>query len=255
MPVLAYILIFAFLGGLISLLLGALLLTRERFSKQFSHLLAPFAAGTLLGTAFLDLLPEAAERDHANISRIFLYTLVGILLFFLFERFVLFFHHHHQHGDDKEAHSKTEATVPLVIIGDVIHNFIDGVVIAGTFLVSIRLGIVTSLAVAAHEIPHEIGDFSILLHRGLSRSKVLLFSVLSSVATMLGALVTYLVGPAVVHSLPFFLSMTSGFFIYIAASEIIPELHHEHRVSYAVLESVLLLTGAFVIGVAAHFLG
>ncbi|HVT03218.1 MAG TPA: ZIP family metal transporter [Thermoanaerobaculia bacterium] len=251
MPVLAYILLFSFLGGLISLILGGLLLTRETFSRQFSHLLAPFAAGTLLGTAFLDLLPEASERDHTHI---FLYTLEGMIIFFLFERFVLFFHHHHQHGEN-ESHEKTEATVPLVIIGDVIHNFIDGVVIAGTFLVSIRLGIVTSLAVAAHEIPHEIGDFSILLHRGLSRSRVLLFSVLSSVATMLGALVTYLVGPAVIHSLPFFLSMTSGFFIYIAASEIIPELHHEHRVSYAILESALLLTGAAVIGVAVHFLG
>jgi len=149
--ILAYILLFTFLGSVVSLVGGILLLTREKFALKISHFLASFAAGTLLGTVFFDLLPEAAEIEGGGIN-IFFWTLIGILIFFLLERFI----HHHDHHDHGKNHGDKRSIIPLIIIGDSLHNFIDGVAMAATFLISIPLGIVTSLAVAAHEIPQEI---------------------------------------------------------------------------------------------------
>lgn len=178
MSVLGYILVFTFLGSILSLIGGVILLYKEKFAVKSSHFLASFAAGALLGVAFLDLLPEASEHaEELGLEvNVFLWTLIGLLAFFLLERFIHWFHHHHEHT---QKHIK-QTTVPLVIIGDGVHNFIDGVAIAATFMVSIPLGIVTAIAVAAHEIPQEIGDFGILLHRGLKRGKRYYFGILSA---------------------------------------------------------------------------
>ncbi|MBP9719520.1 MAG: ZIP family metal transporter, partial [Candidatus Levybacteria bacterium] len=178
MTTLGYILVFTFIGSVGSLIGGLLLLSHQKFAMKISHFLAAFAAGTLLGAAFFDLLPEASEHvEEAGSSvDIFLWTLIGIIFFFFIERFLHWFHHHEDFHSDE--HTKT--TVPLIIVGDTIHNFLDGIVIALTFLVSIPLGIVTTLAVAAHEIPQEIGDFGLLLHKGLSRKKVILVNILSA---------------------------------------------------------------------------
>jgi zinc and cadmium transporter len=244
MSTLGYVLVFSTASSVISLIGGLLLLSREKFAYTFSRLLAPFAAGTLLGTAFLDLLPESYEMAEGRWD-IFFWTLVGILFFFMLERFVRWFHHHHQHEHDEEG--KGSATVPLIVFGDTVHNFIDGVVIAGTFLVSIPVGIVSSIAIAAHEIPQEIGDFGILLNQGVPRAKVLLYNVLSAGATLVGALLTYFIGQAVIGLLPLFLSITAGFFIYIAASDIIPEIHNTRRKGFAMIDGGLLLAGVSVI--------
>ena len=166
MSTLIYIIIFTTLGSLLALIGGLFLLIRKELSHSVTHALAAFAAGALLGAAFLDLLPEAFHHmeelgvENAE-GQIFLFVLIGILLFFLLERFIHWFHHHHhRHSEDQK---ELKPVVPLVIFGDGVHNFIDGMVIGATFLVDIRLGIITTLAIAAHELPQEIGDFGILL--------------------------------------------------------------------------------------------
>src|SRR3990167_7543162 len=140
---------------------------------------------------------------------VFFYTLVGIVIFFLIERFIHWFHHHEEfHEHQKE--SKT--TLPLIIIGDTMHNFIDGVVIAATFMANPSLGIITSLAVFAHELPQEIGDFGLMLHKGMKRKKIIWVNILSAAFAFLGAIMTYLLGNVLEGYIPILLSLTAGFF-------------------------------------------
>jgi len=253
MSVLAYIIIFSLGGSLLSMTGGIVLLSREDMAGRLSRLAAPFAAGALLGTAFLDLLPEAAEAGGNAVLR---WTLVGVILFFLLERFVLEFHHQHTHSHEPEAAPEMrDAAVPLIVLGDTVHNFIDGVVIAGTFLVSIPMGIVTTLAVAAHEIPQEIGDFGLLLHRGVSKKKVLTYNVLSGMATVVAAVMTYFIGPKIVPTMPVFLALTAGFFVYIAASDLIPEIHRKGaKNASGMLDTALLLVGVAVVWIGIGLL-
>jgi len=222
MSTLTYILLFTLIGSIGSLIGGLVLLWRKQFALKISHFLASFAAGVLLGTAFFDLLPEAMREGEKLEINIFFWTLLGIVIFFLMERFIHWFHHHGEfHEHDKESKS----TVPLIIISDTVHNFIDGIVIAATFLISVPLGIVTTLAVAAHEIPQEIGDFGLLLHKGLERKKIIAVNVLSAAAAFVGAIMTYTLGDILQIYIPVFLALTAGFFIYIATSDLIPEIH------------------------------
>lgn len=238
MSVLGYIIVFSFIGSVVSLIGGIALLANERFAKKIAHLLSAFAGGALLGTAFFDLLPEAtADAGGVNV---FLWTLIGVLSFFLLERFI----HHHS-----ESHNfgEKDPVISLIVIGDTVHNFIDGVAVAATFLISIPLGIVTSLAVAAHEIPQEIGDFGLMLHKGVKSSKVLWINFFSALAAMLGAILTYLMKDQVGGLLPAALGLTAGFFIYIAASNLIPEIHSREDKKLAFWETVMLLVGVIVI--------
>jgi len=252
MSTLSYILLFTLLGSIGALVGGLILLSREKFTLKISHFLASFAAGVLLGTAFLDLLPEALhEGEEAEID-VFLWTLLGVILFFIMERTIHWFHHHEQYHEHQKE-SKT--TVPLIVIGDTVHNFIDGVVIATTFMVSIPLGIVTALSVFAHEVPQEIGDFGLLLHKGLRRKQVILVNILSASVAIGGALLTYSLGDVLVPYVPILLSLTAGFFIYIALSDLIPEIHYERRKGFASLESILLLVGVLVIWLSVTYLG
>jgi len=252
MSTLTYILLFTFLGSIAALLGGVILLSKEKLALKISHFLASFAAGILLGSAFFDLLPDAVhEAEDLNINAHF-WTLIGIVVFFLIERFIHWFHHHEGYHEDDDKKSKS--TVPLIIIGDTMHNFMDGVVIAATFLVSIPLGVVTALAVATHEIPQEIGDFGLLLHKGLPRKKIILVNILSASAAFVGAIMTYLLGNVLENYIPILLALTAGFFIYIAASDLIPEIHHEKRRGFAIIESVLLLLGIVVILISTSFI-
>lgn len=257
MSTLSYILLFTFIGSIGALIGGLLLISKEKFALRVSHFLASFAAGTLLGTAFFDLLPEAAhhvEEEQSDIN-IFFWTLLGIILFFFIERFIHWFHHHEDYHEHEEFHKhESKTSVPLIIIGDTVHNFIDGVVIAATFMVSIPLGIITTLAVAAHEIPQEIGDFGLLLHKGMKRIKIIYVNVLSALAAFAGAILTYFMGDMIEYALPIFLAITAGFFIYIASSDLIPEIHHERRKGFALIESLLLVLGIIVIMVSVSFL-
>ncbi len=200
MNLLAYILLFNFLGSLISIIGGFVLLGKPQLFARISHYITSFAAGALLATAMFDLLPGAIEEgEHVGVSmgQVFLYALSGIIFFFLLERLLHWFHHH-----SMEEHTiQGRPVVPLLIVGDTIHNFIDGVAIAATFAISIPLGIVTTFAVGAHEIPQEIGDFGVMLHHGVKRAKVLLINVLSALASFAGALLAFYFGEQIfLHS-------------------------------------------------------
>lgn len=250
MSTLGYILLFTFIGSLGALIGGVILLSKEKFALKISHFLASFAAGILLGTAFFDLLPEAVhEGEEAGIN-VFPWALFGIVLFFLLERFIHWFHHHEEFHKDEESKS----TLPLIIVGDTMHNFIDGVVIAATFMVSVPLGIATSISVFVHEFPQEIGDFGLMLHKGLSRRKIILVNILSAGVAFLGAIITYLLGNILGAYIPMLLAVTAGFFIYIASSDLIPEIHHEKRKGFAFIESLLLVVGVIVMAVSVSLL-
>ncbi|MBU2632146.1 ZIP family metal transporter [Patescibacteria group bacterium] len=238
-----YILFFTFLGSIISLIGGIILLFKRDLTLKISHLLISFAAGTLLGTAFFDLLPEALDLSEK--STVFSWTLLGMLTFFVLERFIHWFHYHSE--EQGTEHGKAEPTIPLIVFGDTLHNFIDGVVIAATFLVSFPLGVITTMAVAAHEIPQEIGDFAILLQKGLSRKKVLIINLLSSASALIGALLMFFMRDSIESTLPIALSITAGFFIYIASSDLIPEIHHEKRKGFAFYETMLLFLGVILV--------
>lgn len=253
MSVISYIIIFTFIGSIASLMGGILLIFRKEFAMRVSHYLAAFAAGTLLAGAFFDLLPEAIEHTletGGEVHNVLLWTVAGILIFFFLERSIHWFHHDHS-----TVHDNVEPTVPLVILGDTVHNFIDGIVIGSTFLISIPLGIVTTIAIAAHEIPQEIGDFGILLHNGLSRIKIIFVNVLSAAAALFGALIAYAIGDSIEGLLPAFLAITAGFFIYIALADIIPGIHNSHKRGRAYLETAMVFIGiAVVYFITSYFL-
>lgn len=241
-----HIIIFSLIGGVVSLIGGLILLSKKSWAENLAKYATPFAAGALLAAVFTDLLKEAVVSSEA--SSVFLYCLVGILVFFLAERFLRWFHHHHT---DEEGHH-SDATAGLVIAGDTLHNALDGVVIAASFLVSIPTGIVTTMAVAAHEIPQEIGDFGLLLKKGLSRRKVIMVNILSALATTATALLTFWIGA---DRLPIgaLLGLSAGFLLYIAMSDIIPSIHDDVEVKKLFdIRPLLLVLGVVVVSLSVN---
>ncbi|HRN96205.1 MAG TPA: ZIP family metal transporter [Candidatus Levybacteria bacterium] len=252
MSVIEYIFLFTFLSSILSLIGGIVLMLWQKFAIRISHFLSAFAAGTLLGAAFLDLIPEAAEHAYeAGIEgEIFIWILVGILFFFFLERFIRWFHQHeHPHKSKSDTH-----TIPLIILGDSMHNFIDGVVIAATFTISIPLGIVTAIAVAAHEIPQEIGDFGVLLKKGMSASKAIILNVASALSSLLGATLFLLIGSNIENSVPYLLAITAGFFIYIALSDLVPEIQDQGHRKLAAIEITCMLLGIVLILIVTNLI-
>jgi zinc and cadmium transporter len=238
-----HIIFFSLIGGLISLVGGLLLLSRENTATALAKYATPFAAGALLAAVFMDLLKDGLE--HAVPDTVLMSALAGTILFFFAERFLRWFHHHHDHADEKNA------SLALIIAGDTIHNALDGVAIAAAFLISVPTGIVTTIAVAAHEIPQEIGDFGLMLHKGLSRGKVLLVNALSAVATTVMAVLTFALGSREALPLGILIGLSAGFLLYIALSDIIPEIHHQApRHKLLDWQPILLLLGAVVVTVS-----
>lgn len=232
-------------GSVFSLVGGVALLGNKMLRDKAIRYGLPFGAGALLAAAFLSLLPEALEGSDAH--SVALYALGGFLVFFVLERLLGWFHHHESHHHDKAHGQRDKTHQALVIIGDTLHNAIDGVAIGAAFLVNPAAGIGTALAVAAHEIPQEIGDFSILLGKGMRPRNVILVNVLSALATVVTALATYLLGGAADFNPALLLAVAAGFFIYIAASDIIPDIHEKPR-GEGNAQAVMLLIGVVVIG-------
>ncbi len=233
-------------GSALSLIGGLYLIYGKAGIGTLQRVAVPFAAGALLAAAFLDLLPEAIE--HGEASEVLQLTMVGLLLFFILERSLNWFHHHHD-DEGSNAHRRNSS---LIIIGDTLHNFIDGLAIGAAFLVDPAVGLVTTAAIAAHEIPQEIGDFGLLLAKGMSRRNVLLVNVLSAVATLIGAALIYGLGGEIGISESVLLSITAGFFIYIAASDIIPTIHAEPERKWANIQTIVLILGIVLVGAAAQ---
>lgn len=241
-----YVIVFSLLGGVISLLGGVILLSKKTWADKLARYATPFAAGALLAAVFLDLLPEGVEQ--AEPYTVMLSALVGMLLFFFAERFLHWFHHHHS---DEKAHK--DANTSLIIVGDTLHNALDGVAIAASFLVSVPTGIITTIAVAAHEIPQEIGDFGLLLKKGMSRKKVLLVNVLSALATLFTAVLVFWLGSDSRLPLGVLLGLSAGFLLYIAASDIIPTIHDETpKDKLFDIRPILLLFGAVLVGLTIN---
>ena len=231
------VLIFSLLGGVVSLFAAIILINNRRTADGLAKYATPFAAGVLLAAAFTDLLPEALHDSADEPRAVLIWALVGMLAFFMLERFLRFFHHHHEHGKEKANNS-------LVIIGDTLHNALDGIAIGAAFLIDTPTGIIATMAVAAHEIPQEIGDFGLLLKNGMEKSKVILFNILSALATTLTALITFNLGGSDNFPIPALLALTAGFFIYIASSDIIPGIHETIEKGKRDIRPWLLLLGA-----------
>jgi zinc and cadmium transporter len=236
------VIFYSLIGGVFSLIGGVLLLSRKNTAMTLARYATPFAAGALLAAAFFDLLPEAVELTAEGAA--FRWILGGMLAFFFLEHFLHWFHHHHEHGEKEK-----QAASSLIIIGDSLHNFLDGIAIGAAFLINAPIGIVTTLAVAAHEIPQEIGDFGLLLKAGYSRKNVLLINIASAFMTVIGALGIFTFGRNADLPLGELLAITAGMFIYIAGSDLIPTIHDEAKGKRMYLASVLLLLGVLSVGV------
>jgi zinc and cadmium transporter len=224
------------LGGLGGLLVASgVLLIRDRLRAKLVPWLVSYAVGALLGISMMGLLPESLESLPA--ARVFATLLGGILLFFILEKLVLW---RHCHTHDCEVH---ESTVASVMIGDTFHNFVDGAVIAAAVLTSVPLGVSTAVAVAAHEIPQEIGDFAILLHAGYTRRKALLLNVLSALASAAGAIGAFLAFDFVPRTLPYFLVLAASSFLYVAMADLIPGLHRGRTDASSLRQIILIALG------------
>lgn len=255
MTLLSWIIIFSLVGGVLSVIAASsFLVLPEKWRGHLLPHLVSYAIGALLGAAFLGLLPHAMLGAPDDVHNISMTVLIGLLMFFLLEKLVLWRHCHHDdcevHTPEEEHHShrhRENAAGKLVLLGDAVHNFVDGILIAAAFMTDIHLGIVTALAVAAHEIPQEVGDFAILLHSGFSRSKALLYNILSSLTTILGALLAYWSLGDVQHVLPYVLAIAASSFIYIAVADLIPGLHQKLDPKTSVQQITLIVLGVITI--------
>jgi len=237
-------------GGVLSVLAAAALALNAR--ESWVPVLISYAVGTLLGAVFLELLPQAFERAD-SLEGMAVTILAGILLFFVLEKLVLW---RHCHVEQCEAHDPPLAphhdhgrSGMMIMIGDTIHNFVDGVLIAAAFLADHQLGIVTAIAIIAHEIPQEVGDFVILLHSGYSKGRAFIFNVLSSTAMVLGGAIGYLALQSVQHWIPSLLGLAAASMLYVSVADLIPGLHKRPEL-LATLQQVVLIT----LGVATIWL-
>ena len=219
------------------------------FKKQIQKVLIPclisYAIGTLLTAALVGMIPNALS--NSNPTLIMLTVLIGIIMFFLLEKTVIW---HHCHDEECKLQS---AAGPILLIGDTIHNFMDGIVIAASFLISINIGIIVSLSVITHEIPQEIGDFAILLNSGYSKKKAFLLNTLSSSSTLPAALISYYLLDAISSIIPFFLAISAASFIYIALTDLTPTLHHKVEFIHSFRQVLLIIAGVFTIIIILSF--
>ena len=220
------------------------------------NVLISYAIGALLGAAFLEILPHALE--HGQPQRMAATVLFGILAFFLLEKLVLWRHCHHDHCEAHEAHAPLHdhgRSGLLILVGDTFHNFVDGILIAAAFLESTQLGIVTALAIIAHEIPQEVGDYLILLHSGYSRAKALAFNLLSSLATLVGALLAYTALSRLEEWIPSLLGLAAASMIYVAVADLIPGLHKRTELRATIQQILLIGLGVASIALVRALVG
>lgn len=260
MNLLLLIIIFTTLGGVLSVLAAGLflLLPDKQRTQVMPHGIS-FAIGALLAVSFWGLIPHAFEEVKPEQFRGLSATiLAGILIFFVLEKLLIWRHCHYNtceahgeegHDHDRHVHglSHRHSAGALIILGDSIHNFVDGILIAAAFLTDAKLGIVTSLAVAAHEIPQEVGDFAILLESGYGRAKALFYNILSSLATVLGGILAYFSLEDLHHILPYILSLAASSFIYVAVADLIPTLHKKTELKASLEQIALIVAGVLLI--------
>ncbi|HSJ47212.1 MAG TPA: ZIP family metal transporter [Gammaproteobacteria bacterium] len=263
MSLLLWIILFTLLGGVLSVLAASVfLLLPERTRTDLLPHFVSFAIGALLGAALLALLPHALAAPGVEDYHVITGTvLLGLFAFFLLEKLVIWRHCHHevcevhapdehQDHDHEREHAQKEAIGTMVLVGDGLHNLVDGVLIAAAFLTDFHLGVVTALAVASHEIPQEVGDFALLLHSGFTRRKAFFYNVLSSLTTVIGGVVAYYALGEAEQALPYVLAVAASSFLYIAVADLIPGLHKRLEVKVTLQQLLLIAAGVTVIYLA-----
>jgi zinc and cadmium transporter len=258
LPLLGWIILFTAVGGILSAACAGLflLLPEQAGSRLLPHFVS-FATGALIGAALLGLLPEAMEGvGPGGANGIGAAMVAGLGVFFIIEKLVLWRHAHSQegnHGHDHNGsshghdHTRDGAAGILVLIGDSIHNTLDGILIAAAFLTNVPLGLVTTLAVAAHEVPHRVGDFAILLHAGLSRQRAMLLNMATGLTSVIGGVAAYFGLSKAQEALPYALAVAAAGFLYIAVAGLIPGLHRRADPRTSLAQVVLMSLGVGVI--------
>jgi zinc and cadmium transporter len=257
LPLLGWIILFTAFGGIASAAFaGVFLLVPERVGARLLPHFVSFATGALLGAALLALLPEAMEGvGPGGAHGIGVALVVGLGIFFVIEKLVLWQHvhsHDQDHDCDHEehhghSHGRDKASGVLVLVGDSIHNALDGILIAAAFLTSMPLGLVTTFAVAAHEIPHRVGDFAILVHAGLSRGRALVLNLATGLASVVGGIAAYFGLQKAVGALPYALALAAAGFLYIAVAGLIPGLHRRADPRTSLAQVILIGLGVGII--------
>ncbi len=249
--ILLSIVVATLIGGLLSVLIAATL-TVAVIGRIVPHMVS-ISAGVLLGTALLHLLPEAFE-SHLDPHQLFMTLLGGLMFFFLLEKAELYRHSHHHEGDHPEHHHHHGFDADQagrggwsVLVGDSIHNFCDGLIIAAAFLVDSHVGVVTTLAIAAHEIPQEVGDYIVLLNAGLSRLRALAYNAISGLAAVVGGVIGYFTLGSLQEYLPYLLVVASSSFVYVAVADLIPQLQRRISARETLLQLFWLACGLALI--------
>lgn len=232
-----YALISVSLVSLVSLVGIFALSLREEILRKYIFIFISLAVGALLGDAFIHLIPEAL-KNSSNTNLTGTLIIAGILIFFILEKFL----HWHHHGEDKEE-IHIHPVGKLVLFSDGVHNFIDGIIIGASFLLSLPIGIATTLAVILHEIPQEIGDFAVLLHSGYSKTRALWLNFLSAILAIFGLVLVFILNQTEQFVILYFLPIAAGGFIYIAVADLIPELHKTKEVKYSALQLLAVILG------------
>ncbi len=252
---LLYIIAATAAGGVLSVLAAALV--AYHVLGALVQRLVSFSAGVLLGAAFLDLLPHAFE-SRVGAHALFVTLLAGLLSFFLLEKFALWRHsHHHEHdGHDHEhgfdAHEAGQSGL-VILIGDSLHNFADGILIAAAFIADPRLGFITTLSIIAHEVPQEAGDFIVLLNAGYSRTRAFVYNTLSSLAAVAGGVIGYFALQGAAHLVPYLVVLAASSFIYIAVADLIPWMHRRADTESSLWQIGLVALGVGVVAVSHAF--
>jgi zinc and cadmium transporter len=252
MSTLAWITAASLLGGVLSVACAALFALTAR--AAWVPMLVSYAIGALLGAAFLELLPHAFE-GAMSVRSVAATVLAGIFVFFILEKLVLWRHCHVEdcdvHDQHADAHDHGRSGM-LILIGDSFHNFVDGILIAAAFMENTQLGIVTALAIIAHEIPQEVGDFLILLHSGYSRTRAFMLNLLSSFAMFAGGLVAYFALQALQEWVQIFIALAAASMIYVAVADLIPGLHKRPELRATLSQSLLIALGVSSIWLVGH---
>ena len=244
MNTLSWIILSTVVVSLISFIGILTLILKKKTVDEILWIFVAISAGAMIGSAFFHLIPEALEKINTN--SIFIFIIIGFTFFFLIEK-ILFWHHCHT----SKKHAHTFAYMNL--IGDGFHNFIDGLIIAASFIVDFNLGIITTFAIIMHEIPQEIGDFGVLLYGGFKASTALLFNFITALTAVLGGVLGYYLSNYVSQYVMFLLAFAAGGFIYIGASDLLPEIKNERNTNKSILGFIIFLLGIAIIFLLGYF--